>query len=518
MTISLPMNIWKRFVREGTLDENRIEKVIRESWIRSKEYAIDPHRDRGNVLLTKGELFERREHLSWMWEEAEKYVKQLQQLLHQHRMIVLLTDEEGHLLAGDGHPATKAAAEKIRFVPGARWSERDVGTNAIGTALETRQPVYVEGYQHYTVATHPWCCAAAPVRTKTGNVLCVLNVSGPLEQAHPYLLTIVSTMAMSLEERIQRIEPGTVAGFQGVIGNSRAFQQTIEMAEQAALVDHPVCLTGESGTGKELLARYIHDRSTRAREPFVALNCGALSPQLLESELFGYAPGAFTGAQPKGNPGKLRLAHRGTVFLDEVGEMNERMQVALLRFLQEKTIRPLGSSREIHIDARVITATHRSLPERIREGKFREDLFYRLYVLPIELPPLRERLEDLPALVDHLSKELDLPRPLSTAAFRVLQRYGWPGNIRELKNVLLSSSLFSKHETIQEEEVRRILSKGELRKTVETERSRTQAVKRALKESSGNISKAARLLGVSRSTLYRWMKQSETSFRDTVKQ
>jgi len=225
-----------------------------------------------------------------------------------------------------------------------------------------------------------------------------------------------------------------------VLGNSAAFRQAIELARRVAPTDASVFITGESGTGKELIAQFIHHHSRRRSRMLVAVNCAALPETLLESEMFGHMRGAFTGAE-QNKKGLLEVAEKGTIFLDEIGEMSPVLQVKLLRVLQERKFRRVGGLEELHADIRVITATNQDLPKAVAEGRFREDLFYRINVIPIALPPLRERREDIPLLAEHfLARYAEQMQKsiaaISGPALELLARYDWPGNIRELENVI----------------------------------------------------------------------------------
>jgi transcriptional regulator with PAS, ATPase and Fis domain len=225
-----------------------------------------------------------------------------------------------------------------------------------------------------------------------------------------------------------------------VVAESPVTKNLLELCLRVARVDSTVLLTGESGVGKDVLARLIHDLSARHRRPFVAVNCGAIPENLLESELFGYEKGAFSGAQRQGKPGLFEEANGGTVFLDEVGELPLKLQVKLLKVIQEHRCRRLGSVRDVELDLRVIAATNRDLKEMVAAGSFREDLFYRLYVVPIEVPPLRDRREDiLPLALRFLktyNRKYGVTRTLSQELLDVLEQYPWPGNVRELQNVI----------------------------------------------------------------------------------
>ena len=236
-----------------------------------------------------------------------------------------------------------------------------------------------------------------------------------------------------------------------ILGSSSELSQLRELIKQCASSDAPVLLRGESGTGKELVSRALHDYSARASKPFVAINCGAIPDQLLESELFGHRRGAFTGATCD-RKGRFELAHKGTLFLDEIGDMPSQLQVKFLRVLEQKVIQPLGGISETEVDVRIVAATHRDLEEMVSEGEFREDLLYRLNVLPIRIPPLNQRKEDIPELLDHFaelfavnSQEINFTR----RSLLLLQAYSWPGNVRELSNLVQRFSVLYPGKTIE---------------------------------------------------------------------
>jgi two-component system, NtrC family, response regulator PilR len=250
--------------------------------------------------------------------------------------------------------------------------------------------------------------------------------------------------------RAQR-ERGSV---KNIVGNSAKMHAIFQMIETVAQVQSTVLITGESGTGKELVARAIHDLSPRADKPFISINCGAFTETLLESELFGYVKGSFTGANTN-RKGLFEAANRGTIFLDEIGEMSPAMQVKLLRVLQERRVRPVGAHEEMPVDARVIAATNRDLKQMSADGTFREDLFYRISVIPIDLPPLRDRREDIPDLVNHfISKFCDITgRQLSITAksMQLLENYVWGGNVRELEHTIERAVALERGDEIQPE-------------------------------------------------------------------
>ena len=225
-----------------------------------------------------------------------------------------------------------------------------------------------------------------------------------------------------------------------MIWTSPAMRQLMAQVDRVAASESRVCIQGETGTGKELVARTIHEKSARHDRPFVTLNCAAVPAELIESELFGHEKGAFTGAATR-HIGKFEQAHRGTLFLDEIGDMPLAMQAKLLRVLEEGEIERVGGDKPIRVDARVVVATHRNLEEMVKQGTFRQDLFHRIYVFPVALPPLRDRVEDIPVLADHFAKQVAAqngwkPSSFSPEALEDLKRYSWPGNVRELRNVV----------------------------------------------------------------------------------
>ena len=274
----------------------------------------------------------------------------------------------------------------------------------------------------------------------------VLKASGLDRSACLQLDTPVRYVQLSeLLRRAEQMQPqvsaapSTVRAQQGPTGNSAAVRRVRRMIEQVAGFDTTVLITGESGTGKEVVARAIHERSNRADKPFVAVNCGAIPHELLESELFGHEKGAFTGAITA-RKGRFEMADGGTLFLDEIGDMPLSMQVKILRVLQERTFERVGANRSSQCDVRIIAATHRNLEDAIVKGSFREDLYYRLNVFPVEMPPLRERLEDLPLLIEDLIRALERSGHgsvrLGSDAVHALRAYHWPGNVRELSNLI----------------------------------------------------------------------------------
>ncbi|MDT8342633.1 MAG: sigma-54 dependent transcriptional regulator [Longimicrobiales bacterium] len=316
----------------------------------------------------------------------------------------------------------------------------------------------------------------------------------------------------ALKKEISRRDRG---GGERPVGTARSFTDILDLARTVAPTDSTVLLSGESGTGKEVLARYIHALSQRADSLFLSINCGALPESLLESELFGHVKGSFTGAV-KDKKGLLEAATGGTLFLDEVGEMTPATQVKLLRALQEREVIPVGATQAVPVDARIIAATNRELEEEIRKGGFRGDLYYRLNVIALHLPPLRERREDVPVLADHfltrLGARLEGGVPdLSEEAMEALRAYDWPGNVRELENALERAAVVARGGVIDAGHLpERVRERPTPRVVAETPHTNPtmELVERAyiawvLRSEGGNKTRAAEVLGIDPSTLYR---------------
>lgn len=303
-------------------------------------------------------------------------------------------------------------------------------------------------------------------------------------------------------------------GLDKILGTSVPMQEVLEKVRQVADSRANVLLEGESGTGKEMVARAIHGLSSRRQGPFVAVHCAALSPQLLESELFGHEKGAFTGAVDK-RIGRFEQAHGGTLFLDEIGEIDAATQVKLLRVLGERRIERVGGNKTIEVDVRLVAATHRNLEMLVREGKFREDLFFRIRVVQVTLPPLRERPEDIPILAEHFRQEYsrENAKPdlqLSRAAMTALQAYRWPGNVRELRTAIEHGVVLARGKEIEPKDLPVSVMEGGAGKVsalkttgLRLEELEGQAIEAALRKTNRNITEAAKLLGISRRTLHR---------------
>ena len=337
-----------------------------------------------------------------------------------------------------------------------------------------------------------------------------------VEELRAKIERLIESVELDHENRVLREQLRTRPGFGGLIGVSAKMQRVYKMIEKISQHRHPVLILGESGTGKELVARSIHFLGVRQNKPFVPVDCSGLVPTLIESELFGHAKGAFTGAQ-HARTGLLETGNGGTVFLDEIGDLPVDLQAKLLRALQEREIRPVGATERVRIDLRIIAATNRDLESAIRTGAFRQDLYFRLNVVQLKLPPLRERKSDIPLLVNSFLEKLSDPqrpiRTISEDAMRRLMAYDWPGNVRELENaveraVALGSGpilhIADLPSNLQQGGSEKLLESNELTTLEEMER---RFILRALRETNGDKLAAARLLGIGKTTLYRKLKQ-----------
>ncbi len=633
--------IWKRFIEEDDIADSRLDPFIQASWMRSKKNGVNAFRPGGSVSEKK--LEKTLKEKSLLIKVSLPLMESLYALVEGSGFVVILCDETGMLLKVIGDEETVREAKKMSFIEGASWNEQELGTNAIGTAIVEEKPLQIYAHEHYCAACHAWTCSAAPIRGKQGEVIGVLNMSGPFDKVNPHTLGMVVSAVKAIETHLQLLEKSEknelmqryleattntlkdgllimdksgqivkindalqqitgmdekdltgklvfsvfknrifqevlkgpagsgdkeirlkVSGkeerkhvllsiqpidggigwliqfkeihqvrkfinamtgsqakvtFQEIIGQDPAFLQQIQEAKQAALTNANVLLLGESGTGKDVFAQAIHNAGERRNKPFIAINCGAIPRDLLGSELFGYEEGAFTGARKGGSPGKFELADGGTIFLDEIGEMSLEMQVVLLRVLQTKEVIRIGGHRVLPVNVRIIAATNKKLEEEVKKETFREDLFYRLNVIPIQILPLRERKKDIPLLARYFISECGRKigkkiNSFSPAVKEALCNYHWPGNVRELQNVLERSIHKTAGPVIELQSLPNDLFRREPSKhfyaskpAMKKEEWKKQALMQALMMHDNNYSRAAKSLGISRSTLYRQLEQ-----------
>ena len=380
----------------------------------------------------------------------------------------------------------------------------------------------------------------APVVMMSGQAHIEMAVRATRLGAMDFLEKPISTdkLLLTVENalKLQRLESENRQlrqrlGKHEIVWNGEAMRRVMAQLERVAASESRVCILGETGTGKELVARTIHERSGRADGPFVTLNCAAVPAELIESELFGHEKGSFTGASGR-HIGKFEQADRGTIFLDEIGDMPLNMQAKLLRVLEEGEVERIGGDKPIAVNVRVVVATHRDLETRVREEKFRQDLFHRIYVFPLVLPPLRERREDIPTLVEHFAGQVCeqngwKPVPFTKEAMGALQSYSWPGNVRELRNMVERLMLLATDGQVDAETVQMALPKsgalvasgivapnsGPLADRVQS--FEREVILAELKRSHHNMSLAAKSLGLERSHLYKKAEQLGIDLRAT---
>jgi len=339
-----------------------------------------------------------------------------------------------------------------------------------------------------------------PIRDQNGNVAMVVGISTDITD---YVKEQIALTAQLKELQVQvskEIGPS-------IIGKSKKISEVLARVKAIAGTDTTVLVTGESGTGKELVAEAIHHLSKRSKQPLIKVNCAALPESIIESELFGHVKGAFTGAVSN-RIGRFEAAHGGTIFLDEIGDISPGVQVRLLRVLEERKVERVGDYRPINVDVRIVAATNQNLRSLVEKGRFREDLFYRLNVFNIHMPPLRERTEDIPLLVAHFIKECsrEMGKEIMSVSDEVMSsllQHSWRGNVRELMNTIESACVLCAGETIQSEHLPPILETW----TTSIEATGDKDIREALRLTRGNKAKAARLLGIHRSTLYRRMER-----------
>ncbi|MFZ5596436.1 MAG: sigma-54-dependent Fis family transcriptional regulator [Bacillota bacterium] len=503
-----------------------VHPVLLNSWKRSRQYSVDPFIDYA-PMAERREIMDMEELLLTI---AEPYFNYFSSLLMMSECGLSLSNADGVLIRVD----TKSRrllkyAEKHNFQAGALWSEKGVGSNAIGLALEEKKDVFMQGCDHYSYGWHPYCCAASPVfHPQNREVIGVVDLTGFYNELNVHSLGWVSSLARLLEAGVGmhilkkgEMKKPVKANFfiekdfkdnqpSDAVGRDPVFLRALYTAERIADTDLNVLLTGETGSGKEVFARRIHRLSSRADGPFVAVNCGAIPRDLMASELFGYSGGAFTGASKQGHPGRFEQADGGTIFLDEIGDAPVEIQVGLLRVIEEGCVYRLGSVRPIPINVRVLAATSRDLNVLVEEGAFRRDIYFRLSGININIPPLRERPEDILLLAEYF---LDLAGSKRGRAYRLgdglkkaLMGYSWPGNVREMRNMIDCMVALSDSETLDCDLFERLAAGKKLSCASAVDLKKSQLVS-LLRDKGGNIGEVADELGVNRSTVYRRMKK-----------
>lgn len=618
----------------GHLPEGVLPESIQRSWERCIETGLAVNLRPETEPAAMQQLNELRERNSRLLTQAQPEMESLYSHIAGTQSMVILSDADGTILHALGDQDFMSKAQRVALQPGVSWREDISGTNAIGTALIEKNPVFVMGGEHYFEQNAFLNCSASPILDPHGSIIGVLDLSGDHRQPQEHTMALVRMSALMIENRLfnagfaaditirfhtrpefigtlwegiavfspdgkllainrtgafqlgldeqqaagtefeslfelslpkfldiarralssksilvlknglrlhAKADPGmhtlaTAVSMPGLMQERPAATEktktemtaldrldtgdgvlrlALQRARKALGHDIPVLIEGETGTGKELLAKAIHESGQRRQGAFVAINCASIPEGLIESELFGHEEGAFTGARRRGAVGRIQQAHGGTLFLDEVGEMPLPLQARLLRVIQEREIVPLGSNKRIEVDIAIIAATNQRLRERVQQGLFREDLYYRLNGLRLSLPPLRERT-DLPALIERILHD-DLGRKdvvLQPEVLDLMRRHPWRGNVRQLFNVLRSALVFMEDctlgtahlpEDFLEELTDGIESQQPVEQPADASWSETEAalIRQALAAHRGNMAAAARQLGISRATIYR---------------
>lgn len=592
--------VWKRFINGETRALTQLPSKVANSWKFCLQNQVDPFLVKPPKMLSQSDLLVKQQTYRELIQTTKRELDQLDKRFQLQNPLFILTDEEGNILWRTGNYQARDFANEIDFKEGSNWSELEVGTNAIGLALRTKEDEYLSLEDHYSSASRRWSCAASPILDENNELIGVLDVStyqntsakdslllltmltqkiaNQLMKVHlqlrnqllsyaqhyleevifcdahyrilqvptkdarqfpigedirkviaPHLIydqeTIVENHQLlgykykvyQTEQKAETAEPIHV--YPGVPTKNKAYEVFLEQVYQVAASQVPIHIFGESGSGKEVISQTIHFNSPVASGPLVAVNCGAVNENLLESELFGYAPGAFTGANAKGFNGKIAQADGGTLFLDEIDSMPEKMQKALLRVLEDKMVTPL-SGKPVPADFRLVTASNKDLKELVRAGKFREDLFYRLFVCTVKIPPLRERLEDLEPLIERFVTKNQWAIAWQPQILAVAKEYQWYGNIREFNNFLARLAIFYPVTEPTKYEMKQLIQSGAIHQVAETVPASNQPktaisekekIQQALVDSHFNMTKTAKNLAISRATLYRKMKKYELS-------
>jgi transcriptional regulator of acetoin/glycerol metabolism len=633
---------WKGFI-EKKVSSPGIDSLILNSWQRCSELGVDPTSDAQLKTISPNDDFENDLLLGL----ADRLDPSVKKFMISRKQIFAITNAQGHFVYRDGAPSAISKTEKLGFVVSADWSEKSVGTNAVGTALREGFPLQVFGREHFRASHHSFRCTASPFFSPSGQIMGCVDISSPLDvdhsqnfemvigvsrfferillQAHAkemqawpsaimeklrsencglfivestgiicgvepraqailsnlcrnimgrrveelfdlgplklhqpthcqlnedkilvrtirtpiiyaevkplwspsglwlgFLFTVLEpgqpNSSMSLSARRLNIsQPSETLSF--YLGNSPATNEVRRRVQAFAQTPSTVLITGETGTGKERIAKAIHTLGPRQTYPFVPINCGALPETLIQSELFGYAPGTFTGADRNGRPGLFEKADNGVIFLDEIGELPLRQQVNLLRVLEEKAVTRVGSHRPIPINLKVVAATNRLLEKEVQAGRFRDDLYHRLNVMVIHLSPLRERPDDIIPIskyhLERLVQEMGLPPlTLSTRTVEALLKRSWPGNVRSLVNALeyaCNQYFIEPFQAIEPEHLPPVPAEesSPIVGSCPLASTEKQAIIQALEIHEGNISKAAKALGIGRNTFYAKMRRFE---------
>jgi len=627
---------WESFLAGEEGSDAAVRRLIEDSWQRCLKQGVDPIQSKAHIAVKDNDLEGYQYNHLELLNAAKPIMKQARDFLSESGTVMVLTDPKGVILCVEGDGSTKDKGNAIRLIPGGSWNESAIGTNAIGTALASCQPVQIFSSEHFCETIKQWTCSASVIRDPFGGeVVGVLDVSGLSGDHNAHCLALAITGAGRIESRLAALEMekrsrllevtfgkasrwhnnglvifdkrgrlvranetaseflsgigltikdcgrldlnetktphwykddwlepimdhnellGTVMaipvknnysrvdlvsknvqshapvpGFDEIIGGSQVMMRVKNRAHQLSQLNVPVLLLGPTGAGKEVFANAIHKSSKNNKGPFVPLNCGGMTRDLLASELFGYVEGAFTGASRGGMIGKFEAANGGTLFLDEIGEMPIELQPHFLRVLEDGVVYRVGENKPRKVSVRLIAATNRDLRAEVEAGKFRMDLYYRLAVTLLHLPGLKDHQDDIPLLVNFFiqkaAKVYEITaKPVSNEVIEVFKSYSWPGNIRELKNVVESMLLLSLGECLTLSDLPpdfmgggayeimstdKLSAQNQFLSVSSLEDSEKATIILAIQAENGNFTKAAQRLKIAKSTLYEKMKRYE---------
>jgi sigma-54 dependent transcriptional regulator, acetoin dehydrogenase operon transcriptional activator AcoR len=614
---------WENFLSGTSIGRQVVRAAIDQSWRRCRQSAVDYRIARAPTPMNEDRLHRLLDQRSRLVQAGASTMALARDYMRETGTVMVLTDTDGIVLRleGDTTVSLRDAVEKTHLLPGSNWGETICGTNAIGTALETGQPIQVPATEHFCAGIQRWTCSASVIRDPIdGAVIGVIDISGLSNSYARQALALAISAAARIESQLFQLEldaryrlldrclwtlpasdrhhtvlfdsagrpfkangemscimrdlgaprgqstfpqlggdnrpsrtarphwikeewlrpvmhqgeflgmvmvapkpaassrvalppaVGESSAFANIIHGSMNMASAVETCRRVAATSAPVLLLGETGVGKEIFAQGIHAASPRRDRPFVVVNCGCASRELLASELFGYVDGAFTGARRGGAAGKIEAASGGTLFLDEIGELPLDLQPMLLRVLESGEICRIGEVTVRKVDFRLIAATNRDLRAEVDAQRFRKDLFYRLAVVPVVIPPLRERSNDIPMLVDHFVAQARLryglgDRRFATETLARLATYDWPGNVRELRNLVESLMLTSGGDVIEPSDLPDIIGRASLPRQTRQDLSLAEAserdlIARTLRSCDGNVTATACALGRAKSTVY----------------
>ncbi|MFZ5645090.1 MAG: sigma-54-dependent Fis family transcriptional regulator [Bacillota bacterium] len=535
---------------EKSVHPANVHPVLLDSWQRSRLHNVNPFIEAAPTVSwdCKNDLD------NILIKIAKPYFSYYKNLLLLSECVFSIANSEGIIICVE--TKFKEAwnlLEKHNYMVSSSWNEQNVGTNGISLVLKEKNNVIVHGREHYSYCFNPYSCMASPIfHPLSKEVVGVLNLCTWANEKNVHTMGWVAATARLIESGLgihilncdnNNKQPKNISQFfvnnnpivktpsPEIIGKDHAFLFALNLAEKAAKADLNILLTGETGTGKDLFAREIHNSSQRSSGPYVAINCGAIPKELIASELFGYSEGAFTGASRRGHPGRFEQADGGTIFLDEIGDAPNEVQIGLLRVIEEGCVYRLGSVRPTPVNVRVLAATSRDLNILVQNGDFRKDLYYRLTGVNIMIPPLRERKEDISLLVeyywDNMREKYGHNCILSDDLMEFFQEHDWPGNVRELKNTVERLAGLAGDQIISRELLAYLMPKKimpgitGITNNISTNllsnnnnklsgtkiNPKKDALIKALNETGGKIGKASELLGINRSTVYRRMKK-----------